>query len=129
VRTNHDKHGLIHLGLAAAVAWLGAWFHDFREFAGTSGLMADTLAEILIIVAMMALVWRIPRSRWPRVVLLVFAALWMAGGTLSVLPLAIWPWVPDQSVSHYATHIITALVPIPLIIVLLRGMRRRAVSR
>jgi hypothetical protein len=98
VRTNDNRHELIGLGLAAAVAWLGAWFHDFREFAGTSGLMADTAAEILIIVASIALVWRIPRARWPRVVLLVFAALWMPGGMLSVLPLAIWPWVPDQSV-------------------------------
>jgi hypothetical protein len=48
------------------------------------------------------------------------------GGALSVLPLPIWPWVPDQSLSHYMTHAVSVALQVPILVLSLRRLRGSA---
>ena len=45
------------------------------------------------------------------------------GGIVSVLPLSILPFVPEQSVTHYAAHVVYAVGQVPLVIVAYRALR------
>ena len=48
------------------------------------------------------------------------------GGIVTVLPLAILPFAPEQSVTHYAAHVVYALGQVPLVVVSYRALRRAA---
>ncbi len=39
----------------------------------------------------------------------------VVGGALSVLPTGLFPFVPDQTVGHYAAHALYALAQVPLV--------------
>ena len=45
------------------------------------------------------------------------------GGIVSVLPLPILPFVPEQSITHYGTHIVYTLGQVPLVILAYRALR------
>jgi hypothetical protein len=45
------------------------------------------------------------------------------GGIVTVLPLAILPFVPEQSVTHYAAHVVYALGQFPLVVLGYRALR------
>src|SRR5688572_20545457 len=44
------------------------------------------------------------------------------GGIISVLPLAILPFVPEQSVTHYGAHVVYALGQVPLVLLSYRAL-------
>ena len=46
------------------------------------------------------------------------------GGIVSVLPLPILPFVPEQSVTHYTAHVVYTLGQIPLVVLGYRASRR-----
>ncbi len=45
------------------------------------------------------------------------------GGIVSVLPLAILPFVPEQSVTHYGAHVVYAVGQVPLVVLGYRALR------
>lgn len=45
------------------------------------------------------------------------------GGIVSVLPLSILPFVPEQSVTHYGAHVVYAVGQIPLVVLGYRALR------
>ena len=45
------------------------------------------------------------------------------GGIVTVLPLPILPFAPEQSLSHYAAHVVYALGQVPLVILSSRALR------
>ena len=45
------------------------------------------------------------------------------GGIVSVLPLSILPFVPEQSITHYAAHVVYAVGQVPLVVVSFRALR------
>ena len=45
----------------------------------------------------------------------------VVGGVLSVLPLPILPFVPDQSLEHYGAHIVYVLGQVPLVLIAYRA--------
>jgi hypothetical protein len=51
------------------------------------------------------------------------------GGIVSVLPLSILPFVPEQSVTHYAAHVVYAIGQVPLVLVSYRALRGAASPR
>ena len=108
------------LPLAGALWWLGAWLHDYREFAGTNGFTPDSLAGGVILLCLLTLIWWSRHSRIWGIALLLFAGVWTVGEALSVLPLPIWPFVPQQSVGHYVTHAVVAALQLPLVVLALR---------
>ena len=50
------------------------------------------------------------------------------GGVVSVLPLSILPFVPEQSVTHYGAHVVYAVGQIPLVVVGYRALRAPAAT-
>ncbi len=48
------------------------------------------------------------------------------GGIVTVLPLAILPFVPEQSLTHYAAHVVYAVGQIPLVVLGYRALRAPA---
>jgi hypothetical protein len=40
----------------------------------------------------------------------------IGGGLLSVLPLSLWPYQPEQSLRHYAVHALYAVLQVPLLV-------------
>jgi hypothetical protein len=51
------------------------------------------------------------------------------GGIVSVLPLAILPFVPEQSVTHYGAHVVYAVGQLPLVVLGYRALRAPAAAR
>jgi hypothetical protein len=47
----------------------------------------------------------------------------VVGGVLSVLPLSVLPFVPEQSLTHYGAHIVYTLGQVPLVWVSWRAAR------
>ena len=45
------------------------------------------------------------------------------GGIVSVLPLSILPFVPEQSVTHYGAHVVYTLGQVPLVVLGYRALR------
>ena len=104
---------------ALALSTFGGWVHNLREFPGMSA--TATVATFLPAVAL-AVWWLIrpsPAARWA---IIAWALLnLILGATLSVVPLPIWPWTPEQSGSHYASHLIYAAAQIPLLVIAWRS--------
>lgn len=120
---------MILLALAVALAWLGLWFHDAREFPGSYGLTGDSLVMGAIAAALLLAVWRTSRPAWATAGLLGFGLLMLVGGGLSVLPLSVLPFVPDQSGYHYLSHAVYAGAQVPLIVLCVLRLRRAAINR
>ena len=51
------------------------------------------------------------------------------GGIVTVLPLSILPFVPEQSVAHYAAHVVYAVGQVPLVVLGYRALRAPAADR
>lgn len=47
----------------------------------------------------------------------------VVGGIVTVLPLSFLPFVPEQSVSHHAAHVVSTLGQVPLVVVSYRAAR------
>jgi hypothetical protein len=50
------------------------------------------------------------------------------GGIVSVLPLSILPFVPEQSITHYGAHVVYAVGQIPLVVLGYRALRAPEVA-
>ena len=50
------------------------------------------------------------------------------GGIVTVLPLSILPFVPEQSITHYAAHVVYAVGQIPLVVLGYRALRAPAAA-
>ena len=107
--------------LLIVLAALGRLTHDIIEFRGVSPewpFMGFALPLLL------AYGWRrAPRVRpWLGLVTLLWLALnGFVGGVLSVLPLPIWPFMPEQTWQHYTAHAIYTLSQVPLAVALIRA--------
>jgi len=111
------------LRFTAGLSWLGLWFHDAREFPATVWITVDSMGMGLVAALLVLATWRAPRARWPVVALLVYGALMLIGGGLSVLPLPILPFTPEQSYAHYLAHAVYAAAQLPLVVACLHQLR------
>lgn len=50
------------------------------------------------------------------------------GGIVSVLPLSILPFVPEQSLAHYGAHVVYTLGQVPLVMYSHRALRSASTS-
>jgi hypothetical protein len=50
------------------------------------------------------------------------------GGIVTVLPLSILPFAPEQSVTHYGAHVVYAVGQLPLIVLAYRALRAPSTS-
>jgi len=110
---------------AAAISWLGFLVHNVADLPGQTLLSPETLVPSLVTAALVvayAAGWR----RVAAVGLLVWATLNLVGGALSVLPLPVLPFEPEQTLRHYSFHALYAVTQIPLIVVSARLVLGRA---
>ena len=110
---------------AAAVSWLGFLVHNVADLPGQTLLSPETLVPSLVTAALVvayAAGWR----RVAAVGLLVWATLNLVGGALSVLPLPVLPFAPEQTLRHYSFHALYAATQIPLLVVSSRLVLRRS---
>lgn len=100
---------------------LGMGFHTVREF-GWDGLLALSTGFLPIAGLQYALLiaWLLlPAQRANLSAALAITGLFqlLGGAILSVLPLPFLPFEPEQTVSHYLSHLILGLTQIPVIVI------------
>jgi hypothetical protein len=117
---------VLSLGVATLISFVGFLLHNIREFR-IAGLLAPDTATVPVVVIQLSLYviwWRLPSLRTPAfLALLVFGLLHLIGGAiLSVLPLEVLPFIPEQSLTHYFSHILYGVAQVPLICVTTKGL-------
>ena len=108
---------------ALLLAWLGGWVHEFYRVPELFGFTLVSLVDLLLTLLIFLAWWRFPRSFLPLFGMWVLAIL-HGLAVLSVLPLPIWPFVPEQTVSHYLVHGVYFLTQIPLLLLAFKLMGR-----
>jgi hypothetical protein len=108
------------------LSWLGMFIHNTIEFPNFSLLTPENagpaLMSILLFSGWMLLAYR----RLFTLLILVWTLTHLIIGAVgSILPLAIWPFVPDQSLRHYMAHSIYAATQLPLIVLLISLLTRK----
>jgi hypothetical protein len=110
---------------AVIVSALGMAFHTVREF-GWPGLWnpATGMVPVLAVQVALLVAWlRADRRRGLTMALLATGVIQLVGGAfISVLPLSILPYAPDQSVQHYMSHVGYGIAQLPLIWVASRAL-------
>jgi hypothetical protein len=112
--------------LASATAAAGMAAHNVLEFG--PGFLVDpqTLIPLAIFGLLALLAWAKPANAASQALLLAWGVLNLAGGgILSVVPLGLFPFQPEQSLGHYAIHVVYAVAQLPLIVIAGRALRRR----
>lgn len=105
-------------GMAAAVviSWLGLVVHNVADLPGQDLAGPESLAPGLGLASLLAL-HRLGPRRVAAGVLLGWALLSLVvGGVLSVLPLGLFPFAPEQTPRHYSFHVLYAATQVPLLL-------------
>lgn len=66
----------------------------------------------------------VPRAGWTPSLLFGWGALSLAGAVLTVLPISLLPFRPEQSLSHYGVHALYAAAQLPIIWMMWRTPHR-----
>lgn len=109
----------------AAVAWVGFFVHNLADLPGQTLRSPETLYPTLVTVAFVV-AWLIRPGRVTAGLLFGWALLHLVGAMLTVLPLPFLPFAPEQSLKHYAYHVLYALTQLPLIVLTARQLRTKA---
>ncbi len=112
--------------LASFIAAAGMLAHNVLEFGPAFLLRPETVIPLAIFGLFALLAWARPADAIVHALLLVWAMLnLVGGGILSVLPLGLFPFQPEQSLGHYAVHVTYAVAQVPLVVVAARALSRR----
>lgn len=118
------------MAAAVAISVLGMAYHSIREF-GASRLLSPetgTIPVVAVQVFLFVVWWLVHGSRAGvgRALVLIAALQLLGGAFISVLPLRILPFQPEQSASHYLSHLVYGIAQLPLIVIALRQARSRS---
>jgi hypothetical protein len=120
VRAARQPVAVPTLVAAITLSWLGLVIHNLTELLGQARLgpaiLGPTAAYLLL-----AAGWLSPGR--PVAAWLLLGWGWLhaiGGGLLSVLPLPLWPYQPQQSLRHYAVHALYAVLQVPLLVMVTR---------
>lgn len=115
------------LVIAAAISWGSMTAHNLYELPISIVDLENTgpLAVTACLIAAYA-IW--PSSAWVAAGIVGWAALnLIGGGLLSVLPLPILPFEPEQSLTHYVAHLVYSVGQLPLLTLGVRALATREV--
>ena len=116
----------VAVALASAIGAVGMVVHNVLEVGPGFLASAETLIPVAIFGLLALLAWTMPANKVVHVGLVAWALLnLVGGGILSVLPLGLFPFEPDQSLGHYGAHVIYAVAQLPLVVVAALAMRSR----
>jgi hypothetical protein len=103
--------------------------HNLADLGGQVLLGPETVGPMAVYL-LLAAGWLTPARRAVGWLLLGWGWLHLiGGGLLSVLPVPVWPYQPEQSLRHYAFHALYAVLQLPLLITLTRHICRRTPTR
>lgn len=130
--TNRPRPSAPAIYAASALAAGGMLAHDILEFGPAFLVDPQTLIPLAIFAVLAVLAARESAALPAWIALFAWGALnLVGGGILSVLPLGLLPFRPEQSLGHYGAHVVYSLAEAPLVLVGWFGMRaawtRRAV--
>lgn len=105
----------------------GGWYHNIQEFPGMHLWAPEMLMTVVPALGLLVWWWMRPGST-----LVLVTAVWallnlIVGAFITVLPLPVLPFQPEQTAEHYQAHLIYAVTQVPLLVVLawLGGRVRR----
>ena len=111
-----DRRRIGLLALALAVSWASMLFHNLWELPLTPLDIENTGPLAVDVVLLVACGWR-PRSRLVWTAILAWGLVNMVvGGLVTVRPLPVLPFVPEQTVDHYAVDVAYAIGQLPLVL-------------
>jgi len=105
------------LVMAAAFAWVGLWLHELVRVPRLLGFTPDGDLFMIPILAVLVF-WRLRdagRRRSPSIALAGYAAVGLLGAIITVLPLGLMPFRPEQTFAHYWAHAGYAASQLPLL--------------
>ncbi len=109
-----------------ALAWLGEYLHNLISLPHLTLLNPENSLTALAAVMLYAAWLKIPLNSLTSALLLAWGVLNLAGGAvISILPFEFLPlpYVPEQSLTHYAAHLLYGLAQLPLILLALKQLR------
>ena len=109
------------------LSWLGAYIHTTIELELPVWRWENSFPGLMGLVLFLGW-WRQPNWRrlWTWLLLgWTFGAHLLMGAILSVLPIPLWPFYPEQSIGHYASHVLYGVAQLPLIWVLGKEIKLR----
>lgn len=122
VRSPGPAPALMAIGFA--VSWLAMLAHNLFELP-VALLDIENSGPLLVGLALFAAHWRRPLSRGVHLAILGWALLnLVVGGVVTVLPLPILPFFPEQSPSHYLAHAVYAIGQVPLVFLAVAALRQ-----
>lgn len=107
---------------ALVVSGLGHVIHNLQEFPITILFGWETLFPLAVTV-LLGVTWYRGPARTTYAAMAGWAAIVIVFGGGSVIPFRFLPFVPEQSVAHYAAHVVYAVTQLPLLWVGLQGFR------
>lgn len=99
---------------AAVIAWLGLVVHNVADLPDQTLLSSETLGPALITAGLLGAYWKV-QERVAGIALFGWALLNLTGGAVSVIPLPLLPFDPEQTPRHYSFHLLYAVTQIPLL--------------
>ncbi len=113
------------IGTLTFLSWLGAYIHTTLELQLPVWRPENSVPALIGLLLFLGS-WRQPHRRrlwiWLLLGWTVVGHL-LLGALFSVLPLPLWPFVPEQSAGHYLSHVIYGVAQLPLIWVLWQELR------
>lgn len=111
---------------AFVVSWVAMLAHNLFELPLTP-VDIENSGPLLVDLALLLAFWRRPASRGVHMAILGWAGLNLViGGVVTVLPLPVLPFVPEQSLSHYLAHVVYAVGQAPLLLLAVAALRQPA---
>ncbi|MDQ6876738.1 MAG: hypothetical protein M3082_03370 [Candidatus Dormibacteraeota bacterium] len=111
--------------VATAVSWLGLWVHELHRVPRLLGFTPDGDLFMLPIATGLAFWWSRSRGTPAARAVAIYATVNLVGAVVTILPMGWLPFVPDQTVAHYAAHVIYAVCQLPLLTLAILQLQRR----
>jgi hypothetical protein len=127
-----EPRATLLLGAAVAVAILGSLAHNVIEF-GLTPMLASRNGElptVLLWIVGFLVWWRVPQVRLPAAWFLVVLALLnlIGGAIITVIPFGFLPFEPEQTLTHYLSHVIYGVAQLPVLALLAQEIRLPGVT-
>lgn len=92
--------------------------HNAADLPHLAWWSAEYVGPTLVWIGLLLAWWWRGGSRRASLLLFGWGIVNLAGAVTSVLPLAIWPFEPEQSARHYLFHVVYTVAQLPLVVVL-----------
>lgn len=113
------------VAVCTVLSWLGEVIHNAVELPALTVLSPANSLPALVSLILFVGWWLLPYKRLTAVLLIVWGILHLVGGAIiTVIPFSFLPFFPEQSLRHYAAHVVYGLAQLPLIGVMISQLRR-----